>query len=111
MEGDCAKARARKLAVFVGTRKALEGIKSLEFDVSVLMGDCVSLNQMKRNNGIEGDLHQAFKGLNVLFEDLKTVRKEIDQSYTTQGELEQLKIEWARFRKTVEEIQEDLQRG
>jgi len=89
----------------------LEGVKGLEFDVSTLMGDCVSLGQVKQNNGIKGDVHQAFKGLNLLFEDLKTVRKEIDQSYASQGKLEQLEIDWARFRKTVEQIQEDLQQG
>lgn len=89
----------------------LEGVKELEFDVSTLMGDCVSLGQVKRNNGIKGDVHQAFKGLNLLFEDLKTVRKEIDQSYASQGKLKQLEIDWARFRKTVEEIQDDLQQG
>jgi len=89
----------------------LEGIKGLEFDVSTLMGDCVSLSQTKQNDGIKGDLHLAFKGLNILFEDFKIVRKEIDQSYASQGKLEQLEIGWARFRKTVEQIQEDLQQG
>ena len=89
----------------------LEGIKGLESDVSILMSDCTSLSQAKRNGRIKGDLHQAFKGLNLLFEDLKTVRKEIDQSYANQGKLEQLEIDWARFRKTVEQIQEDLQQG
>jgi len=44
-----------------------EGIKGLEFDVSVMMGDCFSLSQAKRNNGIRGDLHQAYKNLNILF--------------------------------------------
>jgi len=89
----------------------LEGIQGLESDVSTLMGDCVSLDQVRRNNGIKGDVHQAFKGLNLLFEDLKTVRKEIDQSYASQEKLEQLEIDWARFRKTVEQIREDLQQG
>ena len=86
----------------------LEEIKGLEFDVSTLMGDCASLNQMKRNNGIKDGLHKAFKGLNILFEDLKKVRNEIDQSYLRQQELDQLEIDWARFRKTVEQIQEGL---
>ena len=44
-----------------------EGVKGLEFDVSVMMGDCFSLSQAKRNNGIRGDLHQAYKNLNILF--------------------------------------------
>ena len=89
----------------------LEGIKGLEFDVNTLMSDCVSLNKMKRKNGIRSDLRQAFKGLDNLFEDLKTVRKEMDQSYVTQGELDQLEIDWARLRKTAEQIREYLQQG
>jgi hypothetical protein len=89
----------------------LEGVRCLELDVSILMGNCVSLNQMNRNNGVKGDFHLAFKDLNILFEDLKAARKEIDQSYLSQGELEHLEIDWARFSKTVEQIHEDLQQG
>lgn len=89
----------------------LERVKGLEFDVSTLMSDCVSLSHARQNNTLGGDLNQAFKGLNILFEDLKTVRKEINQSYVAPGELAQLEIDWARFRKTVEQIQEDLQHG
>ncbi len=87
----------------------LEGIKGLESDVSILMGDCTALSQAKRNSRVKGDFHQAFKGLNILFEDLKTVRKEIDQSYASQEKLERLEIDWARFRKTVEQTRQDLQ--
>jgi len=87
----------------------LEGVKGLEFDVSILMGDCVSLNHTKQKNGAKGDFNQAFKGLNTLFGDLKTARNEIDQSYVTKDELVQLEIDWARFRKTVEQIEENLQ--
>ena len=98
-------ARSREAKDLAGI---LEGIKNLEFDVSFLISNCVSMNQMNPNNRIEGDLHQAFKGLNTLFEDLKIVRKKFNQSYTTQEELEHLEIDWARFKKTVEQIQEDL---
>ena len=87
----------------------LEGIKGLDSDVSILMGDCTALSQAKRNSRVKGDFHQAFKGLNILFEDLKTVRKEIDQSYASQEKLERLEIDWARFRKTVEQTRQDLQ--
>ena len=89
----------------------LEGVKKLEPDVSLVMSDCFSLSQVKRNNGIRGDLHQAFKNLNILFEDLKMVREDLDKSYVNHRELEQLEIDWARFRQTVVQIQEDLQQG
>ena len=88
----------------------LEGVKGLEFDVSIMMADCFSLSQAKRNNGIRGDFHQAYKNLNILFEDLKKAREEMDKSYVVHRELEQLEIDWARFRKTVTHIQEDLEK-
>ncbi len=83
----------------------LEGVKGLEFDVSNLMGDCVSLQYTDQGNG---EFNQAFSGLNTLFEDLKTARRELDQSYVTKDELAQLEIDWARFRKAVDQIQENL---
>jgi hypothetical protein len=88
----------------------LGGVKKLESDVSLVMSDCFSLSQVKRNNGIKGDFHQAFKNLNILFEDLKMVREDLDKSYVDHNELEQLEIDWARFRKTVAQIQEDLEK-
>jgi hypothetical protein len=103
-------------AVWAGDRERddvldiLEGVKGLEHDVSTLMGDCVSSNKVRQSN-MMGDFHQAFRGLDILFEDFKTVRKEIEQSYTNQDRLEQVEIDWSRFRKTVERIQKDLQQG
>jgi len=88
----------------------LGGVKKLESDVSLVMSDCFSLSQAKRNNGIRGDLHQAFNNLNILFKDLKMVREDLDKSSVDHGELEQLEIDWARFRKTVAQIQEDLEK-
>lgn len=88
----------------------LGGVKKLESDVSLVMSDCFSLSQVKRNNGLRGDLHQAFKNLNILFEDLKMVREDLDKSSVDHRELEQLEIDWARFRKTVVQIQEDLEK-
>jgi len=88
----------------------LGGVKKLESDVSLVMSDCFSLSQVKRNNGIKGDFHEAFKNLNILFEDLKMVREDLDKSYVDHGELEQLEIDWARFRKTVAQIEEDLEK-
>ncbi len=104
-------------AVWAGDRERedvvdiLEGVKGLEYDVSTLMGDCVSSSNVNQGNVMMGDFNQAFKGLNILFEDFKTVRKEIDQSYTNQARLEQVEIDWSRFRKTVEQIRKGVQQG
>ena len=88
----------------------LGGVKRLESDVSLVMSDCFSLSKAKRDNGIRGDLHKAFKNLNILFEDLKMVREGLDKSYVENHELERLEIDWARFRKTVAQIREDLEK-
>lgn len=88
--------------------KLLEGAQGLESDVSTLMGDCFRLAQIDSNNGIKNDLRNAFKGLDILFEDLKTLRSELNKSYVKSDELTQLEVDWARFRKTLGQIQEDL---
>ncbi len=89
----------------------LEDIKGLECDVSIMTSDCFLKVQAEPKNGIEGDLHQAFRGLNTLFEDLKRVRGELEGSYVRNSELARLEIDWSRFRKTIGQIQEDLRQG
>lgn len=89
--------------------RIFQGLNNLESDVSVLMSDCSSLDQVRQNEMIMGDLNQAFRSLNIIYRDLKTVRKEIDESFTTEKKIEALEIDWAKFNKNVELIQKDLQ--
>lgn len=86
-----------------------KGLKNLESDVSVLMSDCSTVDPVRRNEMIMGDLNQAFKGLDIIYTDLKTVRKQIDESITTEKKIQALEIDWAKFNKNVEQIQNDLQ--
>lgn len=86
-----------------------QGLKNLESDVSVLMSDCSTVDPVRRNEMIMGDLNQAFKGLDIIYTDLKTVRKEIDESITTEKKIKALEIDWAKFNKNVERIQNDFQ--
>jgi len=83
-----------------------QGLKSLESDVSVLMSDCSSLDPVTM-----GDINQAFRSLDIIYTDLKTVRKEIDESFTTEKKIEAVEIDWAKFNKNVERIQNDLQQN
>jgi len=92
-------------------KKIIERVKGLEFDVSTMMSDCSSLPHQEESKGINEDLHQAFRRLNALFEDIKEVRSELNGSYIHAGELWQLEIDWGRFRKTIREIQKHLQAG
>lgn len=86
----------------------LERAQQLESDVTILMSDCFRLAQTKSNNGIKNDLRNAFGGLDVLFEDLKALRTNLDQSYSKSNALAQLEIDWSRFRKTLRQIKKDL---
>ena len=86
-----------------------KGLQSLECDVCVLMSDCSTLDQARRNEMIIGDLNQALKVLDIIYSDLKTVRREIDESFTTKKKIETLEIDWAKFNKNVAQIQRDLQ--
>jgi hypothetical protein len=86
-----------------------QGLKSLESDVRFLMSDCSSLDPVRQNEMTMGDLNQAFRSLDIIYRDLKTVRKEIDESFTTEKKIEALEIDWAKFNKNVERIQNDLQ--
>jgi tRNA A37 N6-isopentenylltransferase MiaA len=86
-----------------------QGLKSLESDVSVLMSDCSSLDPVRQNEMTMSDLNQAFRSLDIIYTDLKTVRKEIDESFTTEKKIEALEIDWAKFNKNVARIQNDLQ--
>jgi hypothetical protein len=75
------------------------------------MSDCSSLASARQNEMTMGDLNQAFRSLDIIYRDLKNVRKEIDESFTTEKKIEALEIDWAKFNKNVERIQNDLQQN
>ena len=89
--------------------KIMEHLKGLEFDVSMMMSDCFSLTYHEGAGGLSEDMDRAFGRLNVLFGDLKKIRAQLNSSYIHRGELRQLEIDWGRFRKTIGQVQKDLQ--
>ncbi len=89
-------------------KKISECVKQLESDVSTMMSDCACLTSQEEGKVVDMDLHHAFRGLNVLFEDLKGVSLELAGSYIHRGELDQLEIDWGRFSKTVGQIRKHL---
>ena len=54
-------------------------------------------------------LHRAFASLDILFNDLKEVRTDLNDSYIRPGELKQLEIDWDRLKKMIGQIQKHLQ--
>ncbi len=66
-------------------------IKELGTNISQAMGD-----------------FNAFRIMNDLFQDLKTVKEELEQSYPHSDKLRQLKIDWAKLEKTFEEMEKHV---
>ena len=77
--------------------------------MSTMMSDCACLTSQEESKVVDMDLHHAFKGLNILFEDLKGASAELAGSYIHREELDQLEIDWGRFSKTVRQIRKHLQ--
>lgn len=87
-----------------------ESLESLKFHVITLQTDCfMFMGRMYQKNGswqIFDCLHRAFLDLDSLFNNLKTVKTELDESYIRSADLNQLSIDCCRFKKTIEQIQE-----
>jgi hypothetical protein len=92
----------------------IDRVKRLEFDVSVIQADCVSMGRIHREDGAQrvmDSLHRAFKTLNTLFNDLKNMRTELKEAYICSADVKQLEIDWSRFTKTVGQIERYLRDG
>jgi hypothetical protein len=94
--------------------RLIKHVKWLESDVCMMQADCMCMGIRYREDGTQlifDSLHRAFATLNVLFEDLKQVRLQLNESYIHPTELKQLEIDWGRFKKTIKEIQGYLEYG
>jgi hypothetical protein len=92
----------------------IDRLKRLEFDVSVIQADCVSIGRIHQEDGarrVMDSLHRAFKTLNALFNDLKNMRTELKEAYICSADVKQLEIDWSRFTKTVGQIKRYLRDG
>ncbi len=92
----------------------MEYLKQMESDVSILQADCViSMTQAFEGGNVfrvSDVLQVIFGGINILFDDVKTMKTELKDSYIQPADLAQLKIDWERFRKTIGPIEKSLQR-
>ena len=87
-------------------------VNRLESDVSMMQSDCMSMRRRYQEDGtwqVVDSLHRTFATLDTLFNDLKQVRTDLNDSYIHRAELKQLEIDWARLKKTIGQIQEHLQ--
>jgi hypothetical protein len=90
----------------------LEFLKRLENDVFMMQADWVSFAyRIGSGDGaspVFDSFQRAFVNLNNLFNDLKNLRTELNNSFLHSDSLKEFEIDWSRFWKTVEKIQENL---
>jgi hypothetical protein len=90
----------------------IKGVNRLESDVSMIQSDCMSMRLRYQVDGpwqVGDSLHRAFTILDILFNDLKQVRTDLNDSYIHPEELKQLEIDWGRLKKTIGQIRKHLQ--
>jgi hypothetical protein len=90
----------------------MEHVKRLEFDLSTILSDCVSLGRQywkEHNLQVIESLHRSYGILNNLFQDLKKVRTALNRAYIKLSDLEQLIIDWGRFKKSIDQTQESME--
>jgi hypothetical protein len=89
-------------------RELMDLLQQIEVDVNEMASDCFSLKSRKNGNEFEQVLHHAYAHLNILFEDVKKARMDLEQAYIQPLELRQMEIDWGKLRKTVGEIAHHL---
>ena len=92
--------------------RLIKRVNRLESDVSMMQSDCMSMGLRYQEDGtwqVVDSLHRAFAILNILFNDLKQVKTDLNDSYIHPAELKQLEIDWDRLKKTIGQIQKHLQ--
>jgi hypothetical protein len=92
--------------------RLIKRVNRLESDVSMMQSDCMAMGLRYQEDGTwqaVDSLHRAFVTLNILFNDLKQVRTDLNDSYIHPAELKQLEIDWDRLKKTIGQIQKHLQ--
>jgi len=82
-------------------------IKELEVDITLAMSDFnIFADKNEKRSEFQEDFHQGFAILNNLFENMKTIREELEsQSYTPREKIQQMEIDWAKLRKDFETIE------
>ena len=92
--------------------RLIKRVSLLESDVSIMQSDCMSMGLRYQEEGtwqVVDSLHRAFATLDTLFNDLKQVRTDLNDSYIHPAELRQLEVDWDRLKKTIGQIQKHLQ--
>ena len=90
----------------------IEDVKRLEFDLSTILTDCLSLGRQywkEHKLAVVDSLHQSFDTMNTLFNDLKKLGMAQSEPHINPSDLQQLVIDWGRFEKSIYQIQKAMQ--
>ena len=94
--------------------RLIKELNRLGSDVSMMQSDCMSMSISYREDGswqVLDSLHRAFATLNILFNDLKKVSRELNETYIDSHDLNQLGIDWGKFTKSIKQIQRYVKDG
>ena len=87
-------------------------LSQIEVDMSTSIYDFISNRKDGREHEgfIIESMQRAFARANDLFYDIKIIRKDLNNSFITMDELENLKIDWARFSKNIIQVLSSVQK-
>ncbi len=85
-------------------------LTQIEVDISILMNRFVADNKSNEENEeyVFEEMQQSFSYINDLFHDIKLIRKDLGRSYIRPDEIKGLEIDWARFRKNMRQVLNDM---
>lgn len=109
LRSDCAAWARDREALDVAA--LIEYANRLEVDVCQTLAHYVPLDRQYCDEGdglVLNSIHRAFANLNVLFDDLKKVRRGLKESYVHTKELKRLEIDLGRLRKSIGQLQKHL---
>jgi hypothetical protein len=90
----------------------IENFKRLECDVSIMLSDCIFLGrQYWKNHSLPliDSLHHSFDTMNTLCNDLKEVRLALSKTNINPSDFQQVVIDWARLKKSIDQTQRLVQ--
>ena len=92
----------------------IEDFRRLEWTMNMIFLDCMSLGRKywKEHNmpAIE-TLHQTFGLIECVFDDIKTIRKHSNAGLMNPSQLQELLIDWVRFKGSVFQIHKIIQKS
>ena len=92
-------------------RHIVETIKHLEFNMSTMLSDCVSLGRQywkDHNLPLIHSLHRSNAIMNSVLNNLSRMRRGLGGAWITPSELHQVATDWGRFRHSIYQIQKSM---